>query len=81
MNKTATPHAPGVYIDMQELTRRNEIFAYAHERGIGWQQAIIQLVNQALSDGPNPQYAALRSCAEVNGITEDQAYKLIWGDA
>ena len=53
---TATPHAPAVLIDLNELTRRDEILAYAQQRGIGWRQAIIELVNHALSTpAPTPQ--------------------------
>lgn len=75
----ATPHAPGVYINLETMTRREQVLAYANARGVGWAQAIVGLVNQALADGPNPWHASVRSCAEVNGITEEEAYTLIWG--
>jgi hypothetical protein len=48
---TATPHAPGVLIDLTTLPRHAEVLAYAQAHGIGWREAITQLVCHALSVG------------------------------
>ena len=77
---SATPHAPGVFIDLDTVSRREEILAYANDRGIGWAQAIVHLVNHALAIGPNPYHAALQSYAALHNVSEDEAYTAIWGD-
>lgn len=76
----ATQHASGVYINLDDMTRRAEVHAFALRHGITWSQAIIRLVNRALSYGENPYAAAVNSYVELHDCTWDQGYKAVWGE-
>ena len=68
-----------VMIDTTKWTRLREVDAYAAERGISRDEAVERLVNQALSDGPNPQHAMLLQYAHLHGVSQDEAYIALWG--
>ena len=62
----ATPHAPGVWIDTYaDLTRRDDVLAYANAHGIGWREAIVALVNQALGTALKHPFLEPRDGADI----------------
>jgi hypothetical protein len=74
-----TPSAPGVLIDLDAFTRRNEVLAYAQARGIGWREAIMELVNHALST-PAPTEESFQDKVDAGTLALMDAYPTLTED-